>query len=140
MTDSPRAVVEALVAALNAHNGRASRALFSPDAVVVTAAGRQTDLAGMDRMHRSTLDAFPDLRLRVTRWVVDGDAVVTEEIMEGTHQGPLGDFPPTGRPIALRMVHVTRVVNGQIVERVSYHDTAGLLAQLAPTSDQPAEV
>ena len=137
--DQPRSVVEALVAALNAHNGKASRALFSADAVVVSAGGRQTDLAGMDRMHASTLDAFPDLRLRVTRWVVDGDTVVTEEIMEGTHLGVLGGFAPTGRRVALRMVHVTRVVDGQIVERVSYHDTASLLAQLGDAPEPRAD-
>lgn len=127
----PRAVVEALLDALNAHDGPASRALFAPDAVVISAAGRATDLEGMDRMHASTLRAFPDLQLRVLRWVVDGDTVVTEEVMEGTHQGAIGDFPATGRLVALRMVHVTRVVEGLVAERISYHDTASLLAQLA---------
>ena len=138
MADDPRSVVETLVATLNAHDGRASRALFAPDALVVTAAGRETGLDGMDRMHASTIGAFPDLQLRVTRWVIDGDTVVTEEVMEGTHQGEIGGFAPTGRPVALRMVHVTRVRDGRIVERVSYHDTAGLLAQLAGTATSPA--
>src|SRR6266851_112642 len=138
MSTGPRSVVEALVASLNAHDGRASRALFAPDAVVVTASCLRTDLDGMDRIHASTLDAFPDLRLRVTRWVVGGDTVVTEEVMDGTHRGEIGGFEPTGRSVALRMVHVTRVVDGLVVERVSYHDAAGFLAQLAGTTDQPA--
>ena len=32
------------------------------------------------------------------------------------------------------MVHVTRVVEGRIVERVAYHDTAGIVRQLAGDS------
>src|SRR6266851_5381591 len=97
MSTGPRSVVEALVASLNAHDGRASRALFAPDAVVTTASCLRTDLDGMDRIHASTLDAFPDLRLRVTRWVVGGDTVVTEEVMDGTHRGEIGGFEPIGR-------------------------------------------
>lgn len=133
MAQDPRSVVEALISALNGHDGTRSRALFAPDARIVTAAGRETDLDGMDRMHDSTIAAFPDLQLRVTRWVVDGDTVVTEELMEGTHQGEIGGFPATGRAVALRLVHITRVRDGRVVERVSYHDTEGIVRQLGET-------
>jgi predicted ester cyclase len=37
---------------------------------------------------------------------------------------------PTGRRVKLPICHVTRVVDGRIVERVAYHDTAGILRQL----------
>jgi predicted ester cyclase len=51
--------------------------------------------------------------------------------MEGTHRGVFAGLQPTGRPVKLPICHVTRVVDGKIVERIAYHDTAGILRQLA---------
>src|SRR5437588_597402 len=80
-------VVGALVATINDHDPVASRELFRSDAWVVTAAGRRLDLDGLERMLEVTLSAFPDLTMRVARWLVDGNVVVTEEVMEATHCG-----------------------------------------------------
>ncbi len=73
-------------------------------------------------MLKASAAALPDLGVTVERWVEAGDTVVTEEVMEATHT--------SGRPVRLPMVHITRVVDGRIVERIAYHDTAGILRQL----------
>ncbi|HEX6476245.1 MAG TPA: ester cyclase [Acidimicrobiales bacterium] len=132
----PKDVVQALVAAINAHDPAASRELFLPDAWMVTAAGRRLDLDGLERMIELTLGAFPDLTMRVARWLVDGNMVVTEEVMEATHRGQFAGLAPTGRRVHLPMVHLTTVSGDRIAERVTYHDTAGVLRQLAVPSDQ----
>ena len=132
----PRDVVGALVTAINAHDPIASRELFRPDAWMVTAAGRRLDLDGLERMLAVTLGAFPDLTMRVARWLVDGNVVVTEEVMEATHQGHFAGLPPTGRRVRLPMVHLTTVAGDRIAERVTYHDTAGVLRQLAVPAEQ----
>jgi steroid delta-isomerase-like uncharacterized protein len=134
----PREVVGALVEAINAHDLPASRNLFRADAWLVTAAGRRLDLDGLERMLGLTLKAFPDLSMRVARWLVDGSVVVTEEVMEGTHLGDFAGLAPTGRRVHLPMVHLTTVSADRIAERVTYHDTAGVLRQLA-TSDEGGE-
>ncbi|HUQ39938.1 MAG TPA: ester cyclase [Acidimicrobiales bacterium] len=126
----PRAVVERLVETLNDHDLAAGRALYAPGARLVAATGRVMDLDGLDTLLGASLQAFPDLRIRIERWAVDGDTVMTEEVMEGTHNGPFAGLPPTGRRVHLPMVHVTRVTSGHIVERIAYHDTAGILRQL----------
>src|SRR5688572_20497866 len=96
----PRAVVERLNELINAHDASAAGAvLFAPDAYLVSAGGRVLDLEGLGRMLSSSLAAFPDLRMDVTRWVVDGDTVVTEEVMQGTHKGPFAGLAPTGKPV-----------------------------------------
>ena len=59
------------------------------------------------------------------------DTVFTEEVMEGTHDGPFAGLPPTGKRVQLPMVHITRVAAGRIIERVAFHDTAGILRQLS---------
>jgi predicted ester cyclase len=132
----PEDVVGALVAAINDHDPTASRELFRPDAWLVTAAGRRLDLDGLERMLELTLSAFPDLSMRVARWLVDGNVVVTEEVMEATHCGHFAGLAPTGRRVHLPMVHLTTVTGGRIAERVTYHDTAGVLRQLAAPDDE----
>lgn len=131
----PKEVVGALVEAINAHDLSASRNLFRDDAWLVTAAGRRLDLDGLERMLELTLKAFPDLNMRVARWLVDGTMVVTEEVMEGTHFGNFAGLAPTGRRVHLPMVHLTTVSGDRIAERVTYHDTAGVLRQLAATDE-----
>jgi steroid delta-isomerase-like uncharacterized protein len=125
-----RRVIEELVSTINAHDLAAGRALYAGDVRAVTATGRHLDLDGLDAVLAATFDAFPDLRIEVQRWIVDGDVVATEEVMEGTHTGPFAGLAPTGRKVRLPMAHVNRVIGGRIVERVAYHDTAGILRQL----------
>jgi steroid delta-isomerase-like uncharacterized protein len=127
----PREVVEKLHETINGHDPLSGRDLFDPDARLVAATGRVMTLAGLARLLTDTATAFPDLHVRVERWVEAGDVVVTEELMEGTHRGVFAGLQPTGRPVKLPICHVTRVVDGKIVERIAYHDTAGILRQLA---------
>jgi steroid delta-isomerase-like uncharacterized protein len=125
-----RAVVERLVETINAHDAAAGRELYEPTVRAISAAGKHLDLDGVDHMLDSTVMAFPDLRIQVIRWLEEDDTVVTEEVMEGTHLGSFAGLDPTGRRVQLPMVHITRVCDGHIVERVAYHDTAGILRQL----------
>jgi steroid delta-isomerase-like uncharacterized protein len=132
VAEEPRAVVERLNETLNAHDVKAGRALYADDARLIPATGRAMDLDGLCLMLEMTLTAFPDLEMRVERWVVEGDTVVTEEVMVGTHMGPFAGLAPTGTGVRLPMTHITRVGRGLIVERIAYHDTAGILRQLQP--------
>ena len=127
---SPREVVEALYATINAHDPAGGRDLVAPDARLVAATGRTLTLAGLGQLLLDTLAAFPDLQVRVVRWIEAGDIVVTEEILEGTHRGTFAGLTATGRRVQLHLCHVHRVDGGRIVERIAYHDTAGVLRQL----------
>lgn len=127
----PREVLEQLHDTINRHDPLGGRDLFHPDARIVAATGRVMTLGGLARLLSDTATSFPDLVMRVERWVEQGDVVVTEEVMEGTHQGDFAGLAPTGRRVRLPICHVTRVVDGKIVERTAYHDTAGILRQLA---------
>lgn len=125
-----REVVARLNAALNAKDLEGARRVYAAGARLVTAGGRHIDMDGHDRMLEATFAAFPDLSLTINRVICDGDMVVTEEVMEGTHIGHFAGLAPTGRRIHLPLCHVTRVLGDRIVERVAYHDTAQLLRQL----------
>jgi predicted ester cyclase len=125
-----RDVVSRLNAALNAKDLEGARRVYAAGARLVTAGGRHIDIDGHDRMLEATFAAFPDRTLTTTRTVCDGDLVVTEEVMEGTHIGHFAGLAPTGRRVRLPLCHVTRVMGDRIVERVAYHDTAQILRQL----------
>jgi predicted ester cyclase len=125
-----RMVVAQLNEALNAKDLAACRRLYAAGARLVTAGGRHVDLDGLDRMLEATFGAFPDLNVTTLRSVAEGDIVVTEELMEGTHIGHFAGLAPTGKRVHLPLAHVTRVVGDRIVERVAYHDTGQILRQL----------
>jgi steroid delta-isomerase-like uncharacterized protein len=116
---------------LNNHDLAAGRALYAETPLLVMASGHQLDLDGLDRLTEMTLTAFPDMRISLRRSICDGETVMTEEVLEGTHRGLFAGIAPTGRPVRLPMVHVTVVRDGRIVERTAYHDTAGILRQLS---------
>ena len=126
----PREVMDKLHETINAHDALRGRDLFDPAARIVTATGRVVTLAGLGQILADTLAAFPDMKVRIERWIEQGDVIVTEEVMEGTHKGTFAGLSATGRRVKLPICHVTRIVDGRIVERVAYHDTAGILRQL----------
>ena len=127
----PFEVVERLLETLNDHDLAAGRALYAQNARLVTATGQVVDLNGLDAILEHSFAAFPDLRIRLDRWATQDDTIFTEEVMTGTHDGPFAGLAPTGRQVQLPMVHITRVAAGRIVERVAFHDTAGILRQLS---------
>jgi predicted ester cyclase len=118
----PRSTIEALNATINAHDVEAGARLYAEGARLIAASGRRLDITGVNQMLSGSFAAIPDLQVEVLRWVIDGDTAVTEELMTGHSQG---------KEISLALCHVTRVVDGLVVERVAYHDTAAILRQLA---------
>lgn len=129
-------VITALNETINAHDVEAGRAFYADDARLVTAAGRVLDVDGLCRLMQHTLRAFPDLQMTVLRWVEQGDTIVTEEVMDGTHEGEFGGLEATHVAVRVPMVHLTRVDGSRIVERVAYHDTAAIVRQLQAASSR----
>src|SRR5262249_35546202 len=70
--------------------------------------------------------AFPDLQLTIEDQVAEGDTVVTRWSATGTHTGPLGDVPPTGKSGTLVGVNISRFDGPQIVEVWETWDGLGL--------------
>lgn len=59
---------------------------------------------------------YPDLALEVTRQIAEGDLVVSQVTMRGTHKGEWLGIAPTGKAVAITVVNIDRVVGGRIVE------------------------
>lgn len=76
------------------------------------------------------LRAFPDFHLTVEQQLVQGDAVAFRWSATGTHTGPLGPVPPTGKKVAIDGLIVDRVVGGKVQERWEQFDQPLMLQQL----------
>jgi steroid delta-isomerase-like uncharacterized protein len=76
------------------------------------------------------LTAFPDLHFTLDDQIVDGDRVATRWHARGTHTGPFGPMPPTGRSIAIDGLLFDRVVDGKVAERWEQFDQSVMLQQL----------
>lgn len=91
---------------------------------------RNLGLAGFKQMIAGLLAAFPDFHITAEDQIVAGDKVATRWVAEGTHGGPLGPVPPTGRHIRVDGLILDRVIDGRVVERWEQWDQMGMLQQL----------
>jgi steroid delta-isomerase-like uncharacterized protein len=88
----------------------------------------------------SWFDPFPDAHLDVHRLHMIDDVAVEEGTFTGTHngvlRGPMGDVPPTGRPVSIAYTHVLRFRDGKHVSFNLMFDRLSMLEQLGliPTS------
>ena len=77
---------------------------------------------------------FPDGRITIDNMISSGDTVVVEFTGRGTHSGTLktsmGDIPPTGKSVTLKLCDVTEYRDGLVVRQRSYFDTGSMMAQL----------
>jgi predicted ester cyclase len=113
------AVVEALVAAINAHDWERLDHLVAPAFVrhshaTVTPAVRSRD--DFKRFLQGELDAFPDARETIADMVAQRERVAVRHHFEGTQTGPLGPYPPSGRRLAAEYLAIYRLAEGLIVE------------------------
>jgi steroid delta-isomerase-like uncharacterized protein len=60
--------------------------------------------------------SFPDLRFSIEQMLSEGDRVVMQLLMEGTHQGAWLGIPASGKKMQTRMFSVHRPPRGQRVQ------------------------
>ena len=63
---------------------------------------------------------YPDYTMKITRQFEDGEYVVSEFVMRGTHSGEFLQITPTNKVIEITGINIDRIVEGKIVE----HDGA----------------
>ncbi|MFC4440201.1 MULTISPECIES: ester cyclase [Natrialbaceae] len=81
--------------------------------------------------------AFPDLSVTENGCIAEGDIVVYQHTLIGTHHGELLDAEPTGNEITLENVGVFRIEGGKIAELYLYADTISLLRRLGIVPEDP---
>ena len=74
--------------------------------------------------------AFTDVRTSIDDLIGEDDKVVLRWNTTGTHTGPYGKVPPTGRVVTMTGVDVYRLDGGRIVEAWSMWDALAAYQQL----------
>ena len=83
----------------------------------------------------SWIASFPDLHFSIEQMLSEGDRVVMQLLMEGTHHGAWLGIPASGRKMQIRMFTVHRVAQGKIVEDWVLVESLGFFQQLGVVSN-----
>ena len=86
--------------------------------------------AAFKPFHEKFVAAFPDIRIDVTRTVVEGDMVAAHCSVTVTHVGDGLGMAATGRTATISGLCMARVQNGQLVEGCNSFDFLSLYQQL----------
>lgn len=73
-------------------------------------------IEGMKEHIKATKRTYPDYRMKIIKQFCDGDYVISEFIMEGTHKGEWIGIKPTGKRLVFTGVDIDKVIDGLIVE------------------------
>ena len=74
--------------------------------------------------------AFPNLHFAIGELVAEGNLVMGQVTMSGTHQGFFQDMPPTGQSFQQNQMHFVRFLNGKAIEHRAVRDDLGMMQQL----------
>src|ERR1700751_5184003 len=81
------------------------------------------------------LMSFPDLRFNIEQMIAEQDRVVSQLVMEGTHQGAWMGISPTGKRLQIRMITIHRIANSKIAEDWVLVESLGFFQQLGVLPD-----
>ena len=85
----------------------------------VVKVGEQIIPVGIDGMKQHLVDVkktYPDYTMKILKQYADGDYVISEFIMEGTHEGEWIGLKPTHKRLSFTGVDIDKVVDGKIAE------------------------
>jgi steroid delta-isomerase-like uncharacterized protein len=119
------------IESLNRGEVSAADAAFAPDCVVhITGVAEPIrGVTAWKEFIAGMLRAFPDLRFTMEDQLIQGDRVAFRWRATGTHTGPLGAAPPTGKPVALDGLIADRIAGGKAQERWEQWDQSLMLQQ-----------
>ena len=124
-------VVNRMYEALNNHDPAELSRYYSDDCEIVAPPGELRGRDAVCALAETYWNAFSDLKWRTVGQYASGDVVVTEEILDGTHDGalvlPEGSMPASGRHLSTRVCEVARVKGGEIVSLHLYWDNVAFL-------------
>jgi len=133
LEEENKAVVMQAAEATNNFNYDRLAELYAPDFKRHCQATPEISINSSDGFLALTKEfgkAFPDGHIRVDMLIAEGDLVAFWGSYLGTHTGPMGEIPATGKEIDSEMGGVHRVVDGKIVETWVTWDNITLLSQL----------
>jgi len=90
--------------------------------------GKKVDPIGLNGMKQHLLTirkTYPDYIMEIVRQYSDGDYVISEFMIQGTHRGEFVGIKPTNRQLLFTGVEIDKVIDGKIVEHGGAINTFG---------------
>ena len=114
--------------------------LYAPDFLyhVVDIAGDVVGVDAFKELVTSFRTAFPDFHVTFDETLMAGDKTVIRWTMTGTNTGPLQGLPPTGQPVRLQGVAISRAVDGKTVEVWQHYNLLAMYQQMGFTLTPPS--
>lgn len=85
----------------------------------------------MKAVYEGFFAGIPDVKAETLEMIAEGDVVMVYDRFGGTHEGPLGPFEATHKPLFWNVMHLYRMRDGKIVEDNVFVDVHGLLQQVS---------
>ena len=120
------------IEALNRRDVSVADEVFTSDCIVHLT-GIAEPIKGIEAWKQTVqglLTAIPDIRFTTDEQIFVGDTSAVRWHARGTHSGPLGPVPPTGRSIAIDGLIFDHLVDGKVAERWEQYDQSLMLQQL----------
>ena len=92
--------------------------------------GAHVGVAGPVGRITERLTAFPDLATSIEDMFVSGDKLAVTLIWRGTHTGPYGGVPATGKPVEVRDSAIWHFKDGKVIEILTLQDQFAMLKQI----------
>ena len=142
MSDQSKAVVRRLIE--DHWNGKKAALVgefFAPTVSLQTPDGMLSKLEGASYLLQAYSTAFPDFQIAIDDLISEADQVVVRYTFTGTHRGPLGEIPATGRSVNVpNGVLIFRLAEGKVSEghfswnKYALLEQLGILASSRPAS------
>ncbi len=107
--------------------------IVSPDFVRHCQATPQVQVRSLEAFKaflQEDASTFPDSVQTLRHAVAEGDLVAIWATYEGTQQGPMGPFPPSGRKMRVDFAAFLRIQSGKVAEMWVTWDNVAALVQL----------
>lgn len=81
--------------------------------------GEEIYPVGIEGMKQHLIDVrrtYPDYKMKIIQQYEDGDYIISEFVMEGTHKGEWLGIKPTNKKLSFTGVDIDKVKDGRIVE------------------------
>jgi steroid delta-isomerase-like uncharacterized protein len=89
-----------------------------------------TDKAGFRKFHADLWAGLPDIHYQLERTVSEGDTVVGECTVTGTHRGELAGVPASNKPVSVPATFIVDYKDGKATRWSAYLDVATVLRQI----------
>jgi steroid delta-isomerase-like uncharacterized protein len=126
-----RQFLQFVEAVINRGEVNAADRFFAPDLIDHAPwPGHSADVAGFKAGLAEMRTGFPDLRMTLERTIAQGDLLVAQMKISGSHLGDFMGQKASGKTFEIDAIDIVRMNEGRIAEHWGLIDTAAMAGQL----------